>query len=156
MTIYLACALIAAGLGGGIAASVASVASVVSYPALLALGLPPLAANVTNTMALVFSVPGGMLGSRQELAGQRDRVLRLAAFTAAGGAVGAAVLLVAPPGAFAYVVPVLIAGSRWCSCCSRGSAPWPRAPAPSGRGGGSARCSAWRSTSATSAPRAAC
>ena len=65
MTIYLACALIAAGVGGGIAASVASVASMVSYPALLALGLPPLAANVTNTMALVFSVPGGMLGSRR-------------------------------------------------------------------------------------------
>jgi uncharacterized protein len=64
MTIYLAGALIAAGVGGGIAASVASVASIVSYPALLALGLPPLAANVTNTMALVFSVPGGMLGSR--------------------------------------------------------------------------------------------
>ena len=73
MTIYLAGALIAAGVGGGIAASVASVASIVSYPALLALGLPPLAANVTNTMALVFSVPGGMLGSRQELAGQRAR-----------------------------------------------------------------------------------
>ncbi len=79
MTIYLAGALIAAGVGGGIAASVASVASMVSYPALLALGLPPLAANVTNTMALVFSVPGGMLGSRPELAGQRDRVLRLSA-----------------------------------------------------------------------------
>jgi uncharacterized membrane protein YfcA len=111
MTIYLAGALIAAGVGGGIAASVAAVASMVSYPALLALGLPPLAANVTNTMALVFSVPGGMLGSRPELAGQRDRVLRLSAVTAAGGAVGATILLVAPPGAFGYVVPVLIASS---------------------------------------------
>ena len=56
MTIYLAGALIAAGVGGGIAMSVASVASMVSYPALLALGLPPLAANVTNTMALVQSL----------------------------------------------------------------------------------------------------
>jgi uncharacterized protein len=79
MTIYPAFALIAAGVGGGIAASVASVASVVSYPALLALGLPPLAANVTNTMAQVFSIPGSMLGSRPELAGQRERVLRLSA-----------------------------------------------------------------------------
>jgi len=111
MTIETAAALIAAGVGGGIAASVAAVASLVSYPALLALGLPPLAANVTNTMALVFAVPGGMLGSRPELAGQRHRVLRLSAVTAAGGAVGAAVLLVAPPGAFGYVVPVLIASS---------------------------------------------
>jgi uncharacterized protein len=111
MTIETAAALIAAGAGGGIAASVAAVASLVSYPALLALGLPPLAANVTNTMALVFAVPGGMLGSRPELAGQRRRVLRLCAVTAAGGAVGAAILLVAPPGAFGYVVPVLIASS---------------------------------------------
>ena len=111
MTIYLAFALLAAGVGGGIAASVASVASMVSYPALLALGLPPLAANVTNTMALVFSVPGAMLGSRPELAGQRDRVLRLSAVTASGGAAGAAILLLAPPGAFAYVVPVLIASA---------------------------------------------
>jgi uncharacterized protein len=111
MTIYLALALIAAGAGGGIAASVASVASVVSYPALLALGLPPLAANVTNTMALIFSVPGSMLGSRPELAGQRDRVLRLSAVTAAGGGVGAGILLLAPAAAFVYVVPVLIASS---------------------------------------------
>lgn len=108
MTIYLALALVATGVGGGIAASVASMASVVSYPALLALGLPPLAANVTNTMALVFAVPGGMLGSRQELVGQRARVARLAVVMALGGAVGAAILLLAPPGAFALVVPVLI------------------------------------------------
>ncbi len=111
MTIYLALALFATGVGGGIAASVASIASVISYPALLALGLPPLAANVTNTMALVFAVPGVMLGSRQELAGQRARVVRLAAVMAAGGATGATVLLLAPPGAFALVVPVLIAAA---------------------------------------------
>ncbi len=111
MTIYLALALLATGVGGGLAASVASIASVVSYPALLALGLPPLAANVTNTMALVFAVPGVMLGSRPELSGQRARILRLAAVMAAGGAVGAAILLLAPAGAFALVVPVLIAAA---------------------------------------------
>ena len=108
MTIDQTMALLAAGIGGGIAGTMASVASVVSYPALLALGLPPLAANVTNTMALVFCVPGAMLGSRSELAGQRPRVLRIAAVMAAGGALGACALLIAPPGAFALVVPVLI------------------------------------------------
>lgn len=108
MTVYRVLALLAVGVGGGIAASIASVASVVSYPALLALGLPPLAANVTNTMALIFNVPGAMLGSRPELDGQRHRVLRLSAVMAAGGAVGAAVLLLAPAAAFARVVPVLI------------------------------------------------
>src|ERR1700744_5734745 len=108
MSIYQALELLAAGVGGGIAGTVASVASVVSYPALLALGLPPLAANVTNTMSLVCLVPGTMLGAREELAGQRPRILRYGAVMAAGGALGAAVLLLAPPGAFARVVPVLI------------------------------------------------
>jgi uncharacterized membrane protein YfcA len=111
MSIYLAMELLAAGIGGGIAGTVASVASVVSYPALLALGLPPLAANVTNTMSLVFCVPGSMLGARPELAGQRTRILRFGAVMAAGGALGAAVLLLAPPGAFALAVPVLISSA---------------------------------------------
>lgn len=108
MSILQALALLAAGLGGGIAGTMASVASVVSYPALLALGLPPLAANVTNTMALTLCIPGAVLGARPELAGQRDRVLRFGAVIAGGGVVGAVVLLLAPPGAFALVVPVLI------------------------------------------------
>jgi uncharacterized membrane protein YfcA len=108
MTVYQAVALLAAGVGGGIAGTMASVASVVSYPALLALGLPPLAANVTNTMSLVFCVPGAVLGAQPELSGQRGRVLRFGAVMAAGGALGAAVLLLAPPGAFALAVPVLI------------------------------------------------
>jgi uncharacterized membrane protein YfcA len=108
MTIYQAMALLAAGIGGGIAGTMASVASVVSYPALLALGLPPLAANVTNTMSLVFCVPGAVLGAQPELSGQRHRVLRFGAVMAVGGALGAAILLLAPPGAFALAVPVLI------------------------------------------------
>jgi uncharacterized membrane protein YfcA len=105
---YQAAALLAAGFGGGIAGTMASVASVVSYPALLALGLPPLAANVTNTMALVFCVPGAVAGARPELAGQRRRILKFGAVIAVGGALGAAILLLAPPGAFALAVPVLI------------------------------------------------
>jgi len=108
MTVYDAIALLAAGIGGGIAGTMASVASVVSYPALLALGLPPLAANVTNTMSLVFCVPGAVLGGRTELAGQCHRIVRFGAVVAAGGALGAAILLLAPPGAFALAVPVLI------------------------------------------------
>ena len=108
MSIYQAIALLGAGIGGGIAGTMASVASVVSYPALLALGLPPLAANVTNTMSLIFCVPGAVLGARPELAGQRPRIIKFGAVMAVGGAVGAAVLLLAPPGAFALAVPVLI------------------------------------------------
>jgi uncharacterized membrane protein YfcA len=111
MTLSQAVILLAAGALGGIASTVASIASVVSYPVLLALGLPPLSANVTNTMSLVLTGAGSMLGSRPELAGQRERVLRLGLITALGGAAGAAVLLLAPPSAFGFVVPVLIGGA---------------------------------------------
>ncbi len=101
--------LLGAGLLAGIVGSVASLASLVSYPALLALGLPPVSANVTNTVALMFSGLGAVAGSRPELAGQGRQVARLAAITAVGGAAGAALLLATPSRWFEYVAPVLIA-----------------------------------------------
>ena len=84
--------LILAGAGtlAGVTSTVASLASVVSYPVLLALGLPPVSANVTNTVALMFTGAGAVAGSRQELAGQGRLVWRLGALTALGGAAGAA------------------------------------------------------------------
>jgi hypothetical protein len=130
MTFADALILLAAGVLGGLASTVASVASVVSYPILLALGLPPLAANVTNTMSLVLTGVGSVLGSRPELAGQRTRVLRLGAVTALGGATGAAILLLAPAGAFAVVVPILIGGASVLLLAQpmiRGLAPTPGA-----------------------------
>lgn len=111
MTMTEAFVLLAAGMLGGVVSTVAGVASVVSYPVLLALGLPPLTANVTNTMALASTGAGSVLGSRPELAGQRARVVRLAAVTACGGGTGAAILLLAPASAFALAVPVLIGGA---------------------------------------------
>ena len=101
--------LVAAGVVAGLVSTVASVASVVSYPVLLAIGLPPLAANVTNTVALLFTGVGAAAGSRPELAGQRARLLRLGPACVAGGAAGAAVLLLTPASWFGYAAPVLIA-----------------------------------------------
>jgi uncharacterized membrane protein YfcA len=103
--------LVLAGTGilAGIVSTVASLASLVSYPALLALGLPPVSANVTNTVALVFVGAGSVAGSQPELVGQGRRVARLALLTAAGGAAGAALLLATPSRWFAYVAPVLVA-----------------------------------------------
>lgn len=103
--------LIGAGALAGVVSTVAGLASLVSYPVLLALGLSPLSANVTNTVALTFTGVGAAAGSRPELAGQGGRVLRLGAVTMLGGAAGAAVLLLTPPGAFEYVAPALIGGS---------------------------------------------
>jgi uncharacterized membrane protein YfcA len=103
--------LLAAGTAGGILSTVVAIASLVTYPALLALGVPPLAANMTNTVSLMFTGAGSVAGSRPELAGQRRRVLRLGIVTALGGAAGAAVLLLTPARTFTVVVPVLIGGA---------------------------------------------
>jgi uncharacterized protein len=102
--------LLGAGVLAGLVSVVASLASLVSYPVLLALGLPPLSANVTNTVALLFTGAGAAAGSRRELAGQGGRVRRLGAAAAAGGAAGAAVLLLTPASSFELVAPVLIGG----------------------------------------------
>ena len=103
--------LLAAGTAGGILSTVVAIASLVTYPALLALGVPPLAANMTNTVSLVLTGAGSVAGSRPELAGQGRRVLRLGTVTALGGAAGAAVLLLTPASTFTVVVPVLIGGA---------------------------------------------
>lgn len=99
-----------AGVGAGLTGSMAGLASLVSYPALLAAGLPPVNANITNTVALVGTTIGAMAGSGPELAGQRRRVVWLCSIAAVGGACGGALLLVTPSDTFTFVVPWLIAG----------------------------------------------
>ena len=64
MTWWDAALLAAAGVLGGLTGSIAGLASVATYPALLLVGLPPVTANVTNTVALVFNGIGSVLGSR--------------------------------------------------------------------------------------------
>jgi uncharacterized protein len=103
--------LLAAGVLAGLAGSVAGLASLVSYPALLAVGLPALTANVTNTVALVFYTLGAMAFSRPELVGQSGRLRRLTVVTGFGGAAGAALLLSTPAKVFELLVPPLIAAA---------------------------------------------
>ncbi len=101
--------LFAAGIGAGLSGSIAGLASLFSFPALLAVGLPPLTANVTNTVALVFSSVGSVLGSRPELRQQNNsRLVRFAAVAVLGGAAGSTLLLLTPASAFDRIVPVLI------------------------------------------------
>jgi uncharacterized protein len=103
--------LLVAGAGAGLSGSMAGLASLFSYPALLAAGLPATAANVTNTVALTFSSIGAAGGSRQELADQGATLRRLAVVPLAGGATGAGLLLITPPGAFELIVPFLVGGA---------------------------------------------
>ncbi|MFD1858859.1 sulfite exporter TauE/SafE family protein [Aeromicrobium camelliae] len=85
--------LLLAGVGAGLCGSIAGLASLVSYPALLAYGLPPFAANVTNTTAMIGTAIGAAAGSRPELRGRGRRAAAVMLQCAIGGALGAALLL---------------------------------------------------------------
>lgn len=111
MSLLQSLLLVCAGVGAGLAGSIAGLASLVSYPALLAIGLGPIAANVTNTVALVFNGVGSTLGSKVELRGQAPQVRALAIAAVLGGGVGAGLLLVTPSGTFELIAPWLIGAS---------------------------------------------
>jgi uncharacterized membrane protein YfcA len=101
-------AVVGAGLvAGGMNAAVGS-GTLVSFPVLLAIGYPPVVANVSNGIGLLPGSVVGAFGYRRELVGQRTRVLRLATSTGLGALVGAVLLLVLPADSFEAVVPVLI------------------------------------------------
>ena len=101
--------LLLAGVVAGVVGSAGGITSLVSYPALLAVGVPTLPANVTNLVAGAACWPGSALTSRQEMAGSGARLRRSLPVAAFGAAVGAVLLLVTPPGAFAVIVPYLVA-----------------------------------------------
>ena len=100
--------LFLAGIGSGLTGYGAGLASVVSYPALLAAGLSPLAANATNTAALSGVALGGLTSAGPELVGQRARIIRFGLAGVVGGAIGAGLLVVLPESTFAAVVPWLV------------------------------------------------
>jgi uncharacterized membrane protein YfcA len=99
----------AAGILSGIVGSAGGITSLISYPALLAVGIPALPANVANIVAVAACWPGSALASRPELQGAASWLRRWSWVTAAGGAIGAVLLLSTPPGAFGRVVPFLVA-----------------------------------------------
>lgn len=104
--------LLLAGVLAGVVGTAGGITSLVSYPALLAVGVPPLPANVANLVAAAASWPGAALVSQRELAGSRPWLVRGLPVAAGGAAAGAGLLLVTPPGMFARVVPFLVgAGS---------------------------------------------
>ena len=109
MTWWDAAFLAAAGVAGGLTGSIAGLASIATYPALLVVGLPPVTANVTNTVALVFNGIGSVFSSRPELTGQGPWLKRVLPAAAVAGAVGAALLLCTPADGFEKLVPVLLA-----------------------------------------------
>jgi len=101
-------AVLAAGLGAGVLTSTVGVASLLSFPVLVAVGLPPVVANASNTVGMTPAGLSGSFGYRKELR-EHPRATAAVILTCAVGSVGGAALLLAlPPGVFEAVVPWLI------------------------------------------------
>lgn len=96
-----------AGVVAGTINTVVGSGTLITFPTLLAFGVPPVTANVSNSIGLVPGSVTGAIGYRRELRGQRSRVLHLASASGLGGLLGG-VLLLWQPGAFEVVVPALI------------------------------------------------
>ncbi|GAA1269494.1 UPF0721 transmembrane protein [Planotetraspora silvatica] len=109
MTPLDAAAVFAAGIGAGAINAVVGSGSLITFPTLLAVGIPPIVANVSNNIGLVPGGITGVLGYRAELSGQRGRLLRLAIASVLGSLAGGILLLTLPEGAFPVIVTVLIA-----------------------------------------------
>ena len=109
MTLLEALVIVAAGVAAGTINTVVGSGTLITFPTLVALGYPPVLANISNTVGLTPGSVAGAIGYRRELAGQRRRLMALGSVSVVGGVTGAVLLLVLPPEAFRTIVPVLIA-----------------------------------------------
>ncbi len=124
ITIGDAAILLGAGVIAGLVGSAGGITSLVSYPALLAIGLPALSANVANIVALLGCWPGSAIASQPELEGRRAWLRRWAPLAAVGGAAGAVLLLATSAATFAKVVPFLVAGASFALLLEPRLASW--------------------------------
>ena len=108
MSLLEAVLITLAGVAAGTINTVVGSGTLITFPTLLAFGVPPVTANVSNNVGLVLGNVSGVVGYRRELAGQRSRVIRLGAASLLGGVVGALLLLRLPSSAFDAIVPALI------------------------------------------------
>jgi uncharacterized protein len=106
-TFQIVIVVVAGVLAGGINTVVGS-GTLITFPVLLGVGLPPVVANVSNSLGLVPGSVTGAIGYRRELKGQGGRLVRFGTVTVFGAVLGALLLLALPADAFEAVVPVLI------------------------------------------------
>jgi uncharacterized protein len=100
--------LLVAGLGAGAVNAAAGGGSLITFPALVAIGLPPKLANVTNSIAVCPGYFASVAGSFRDLGVQSRTLLRLLPTIVVGTATGCALLLVTPSATFSQVVPFLV------------------------------------------------
>ena len=111
MTVQTILILFAAGFFGGLANSIAGGASLITFPALLAIGLPPIVANASNTFALLPANLLGAYGDRAKLPIRENGFRTGLLIALVGGTVGAVLLLVSSDRFFSLIVPALIGGA---------------------------------------------
>ena len=111
MSVAEIAAAAAAGAAAGGANALAGAGSLITFPTLVALGVPALSANVTSTVGLVPGAVGGAIGYRDELRDQPRRIAALAVPSLAGAIAGTVLLLITSNSTFELVVPVLVAVS---------------------------------------------
>ena len=100
--------VLVAGIGAGFVGYAVGASSLISYPALLAFGIPPVLSNTTNTVGVCGTGIGGLLSARKELKGQGRRVAVYACIGLVGGIIGGLLLLELPAKVFEFAVPPLI------------------------------------------------
>lgn len=108
MSIWEILAVFAAGVGAGTINTIVGSGTLITFPVLLAIGLPPVTATVSNGLGLIPGSISGAIGYRKELAGQRRRILKFSVGALVGGLTGATLLLALPAAAFEMIVPVLV------------------------------------------------
>ncbi len=101
-------AVLATGLAAGFMTSTVGVASLLSFPVLVAVGLPPVVANASNTVGMTPAGVSGSFGYRSELREHPGVTTAVIVTCASGGVLGAILLLALPPGVFEAIVPWLI------------------------------------------------
>ncbi|HEX6970525.1 MAG TPA: sulfite exporter TauE/SafE family protein [Micromonosporaceae bacterium] len=102
--------LIIAGISAGLVNAAAGGGSLITFPSLIAVGLPAVPANVTNSVAIFPGYLGSAYGSRTDLPPSR-RLLAVLPTAAVGTGIGSVLLLVTPARAFEVVVPFLVLGA---------------------------------------------
>jgi hypothetical protein len=103
--------LVIAGFAAGGVNAIAGGGSLITFPSLIALGLPSVDANVTNSVSVFPGYVSSVFGSRADLAGQGGRLRTIIPTSLAGSAVGCALLLLTPARAFEVIVPFLVLGA---------------------------------------------
>lgn len=109
---WIECILVVtAGMSAGIMNTIVGSGTLITFPVLLSVGMPPVTANVVNNIGLAPGSLSGAVGYRRELSGPRGRIVRYSAAASLGGVTGAFLLVVLPSSVFQVVAPALIAAA---------------------------------------------